>query len=305
MDLRQLEYVVAVGAHGGFTRAAQALRVAQPSLSQGIRALERELGVQLFERVGRGVAVTPAGEVVTDAARRVLRDAVDLRNASAAAAGLRTGRLEIVALPTLAVDPLARLIGAFRRLHPAITVRVGEPEDAATIERQVASGRAELGFADLTTGLRGLVRVELFRQELLAVSPPELGVDGEIPVTAPGAVPGTITAAAFAQLALLATPPGTSTRRLLDRTLARAGVEANVVVETSHREALVPLVLAGAGTTLLPPPMAAGAAAQGAVVRSLRPRLVRRVGIVHRPGPRSPAASAMLDLARELTTAQD
>jgi LysR family carnitine catabolism transcriptional activator len=302
MDLRQLEYVVAVGAHGGFTRAAQALRVAQPSLSQGIRALERELGVQLFERVGRGVTVTAAGEVVIDAAQRVLRDASDLRDASAAAAGLHSGRLEIVALPTLAVDPLSRLIGSFRRSHPAVTVRVSEPEDAASIERQVASGRAELGFADLTTGLRGLVRVELFRQELLVVSPPDETDDA---AAALGAGPGTITAAAFGRLALVATPPGTSTRRLLDRTLARAGVEANVVVETSHREALVPLVLAGAGTTLLPPSMAAGAAAQGAVVRSLRPRLFRRVGIVHRPGARSPAATAMLELAHELTGRQD
>src|SRR6476469_5549333 len=106
MDLRQLEYVVAVVEHGGFTKAAAALHVAQPSLSQGVRGLERELGVELFERVGRSVAI--------DAAGRVLRDAAELRTASAAVTGLVTGRLDIVALPTLAVDPLARLIGEFR-----------------------------------------------------------------------------------------------------------------------------------------------------------------------------------------------
>src|SRR3954452_24140799 len=137
MDLRQLEYVVAVVQHGGFTKAAAALHVSQPSLSQGVQSLERELGVQLFERLGRTVAVTAAGEAVVDGARRVLRDAADLRAASAAVVDVVTGRLDIVALPTLAVDPLADLIGAFRRAHPGVTVHVTEPEDAASVERQV------------------------------------------------------------------------------------------------------------------------------------------------------------------------
>src|SRR6185312_3659920 len=292
MEFRQLEYAVAVADHGGFTRAAAALRVAQPSLSQGLRALERELGVELFERLGRSVAITAAGEVVVDAARRVLRDAADLRAATAAVAGVMTGRLDIVALPTLAVDPLARLIGAFRAEHPGVVVQVSEPEDAASVEAQVRSGRAELGLADLTTGGRDLARVELFRQEIVAVSPP--GSD---------AADGALSPAALARLPLLATPPGTSTRRLLDQVIARSGLTANVVVETSHRESLVALALAGAGTTLVPAPMAADAARRGAVVRSLQPPVTRRVGLVHRKGVRSPAAAAMLRLARTIGAA--
>ena len=286
MELRQLEYVVAIADHGGFTRAAAALHVAQPSLSHGVRSLEHELGVQLFERLGRSVALTAAGEAVVDAARRVLRGAAELRAASAAVAGVVTGRLDIVALPTLAVDPLARLIGAFRDAHPGVTVQVTEPEDAASVERQVLAGRAELGFADLTTGGRDLVRVELFRQAVVAVSPPGTAVDEP-----------SLTPVALARMPLLATPPGTSTRRLLDQVIARSGAAANVVVETSHRESLVPLAVAGAGTTLVPASMAADAERQGAVVRPLRPPVTRRVGIVHRRGPRSPAAEAMLRLA--------
>jgi LysR family carnitine catabolism transcriptional activator len=286
MELRQLEYVLAVADHGGFTKAAQFMHVAQPSLSHGVRSLEVELGVQLFDRLGRSVALTSAGQLVVDAARRVLRDAAELRAVSASVKDLQIGTLDIVALPTLAVDPLAALIGRFRIAHPGIVVRVHEPEDAASLERQVLSGRAELGFADLTTGGAGLVRIELFRQEVLAISPPGSPQLGE-----------SLSPAALASMPLIATPVGTSTRRLLDRTVARSGLEANVVVEISTREAIVPLVLAGAGTTLLPAPIALQAAAQGAVVRSMRPKLTRRIGIVHRAGPRSAAATAMIATA--------
>ena len=74
MDLRQLSYVVAVVDHGGFTRAAEALHVAQPSLSQAIKALETEVGFALFDRVGRQVRLTAAGRALLPAARQALHD---------------------------------------------------------------------------------------------------------------------------------------------------------------------------------------------------------------------------------------
>src|SRR5437763_4983385 len=88
MDLRQLEYLVAVVDHGGFTRAADALFVAQPSLSQGVRTLEAELGVPLFHRLGRRVELTSAGEALLEPARRMLRDATTARAAVAEVAGV-------------------------------------------------------------------------------------------------------------------------------------------------------------------------------------------------------------------------
>src|SRR3954470_6783964 len=123
MELRQLEYIVAAADHGGFTKAAAALRVAQPSLSNGIRTLEDELGVELFARVGRNVQATSAGELVIDSARQVLRDMAALSSVAAGVAGLEAGRLDVVVLPTLAVDPVAHLIGQFRQQHPGVTVR--------------------------------------------------------------------------------------------------------------------------------------------------------------------------------------
>lgn len=287
MDLRQLAYIVAVADQGTFTRAARSVHVSQPSLSHGIRTLESELGVELFSRLGRTVALTAAGSQVIDAARLVLRDMADLISAAASVAAVGTGNLDLVALPTLAVDPLAELIGRFRTEHPGIVIRVHEPEEATDVESSVRSGRAELGLTDITTGGAGLVRIDLFRQQIVAVSPPD---------TTPGDM--TLTSAALARLPLIVTPPGTSTRRLLDWTLTRDGLEPNIAVEINYREAIIPLVLAGAGTSLLPQRIAAQAAAQGAVVRRLRPALTRRIGLLHRRARLSPAGEAMVHLAR-------
>src|SRR3954466_182659 len=155
MDLRQIEFVLAVADAGGFTRGARAVHVAQPSVSQAVRALEEELGTPLFWRLGRTVSLTPAGEAFVAAARHVVRGVESVRAAVEAVTELQTGHLDLVALPTLVVDPLAGLIGAFRRAYPRVTVRVVAPEDAAGVAARIRDGRCELGLAELPvpTGL--------------------------------------------------------------------------------------------------------------------------------------------------------
>ena len=196
MELRQLEYVVAVSDHGTFTRAAAAVHVSQPSLSHGVRTLENELGVELFLRLGRTIEVTSAGRQVIDAARRVVRNMADLAAAAAAVTALETGTLHLVCLPTLAADPLAELIGRFRTNHPGIAVHVHEPEDPTSVENFVRSGQAELGLTDITTGGHGLQRIDLFRQQIVAASPPGSLHDSPL------------TPQALAALPLIVTPPG-------------------------------------------------------------------------------------------------
>src|SRR4029079_7560888 len=132
----------------GFTRAAAALHVAQPSLSQTVRSLETELGVELFHRTGRRVTFTAAGEALLEPARRALRDADTARDAAIAVAGLVAGHVDVVALPTLAVVPVAEPIGRFRRAHPAVTVRLVEPDDTAALLAMLRDGRCELGFTE-------------------------------------------------------------------------------------------------------------------------------------------------------------
>jgi len=109
----------------------------------------------------------------------------------------------------------------------------------------------------------------------------------------------------LAERPLVATRVGTSSRDLLDAALARAGAELTVAVESGQREAIVPLVLAGAGSALLPEPVARTAAAQGAVVAPLQPAVTRTVGIVHRRAPLSPAARAFVAAAETSETSGD
>lgn len=288
MDLRQLGYVVAVADEGGFTRAAERVGISQPSLSYAVKALENELGAVLFDRLGRSVQLTAAGEALLGPARQALRDAEVARAAVAAVRGLEAGWLDLVCLPTLAVDPMASLVGRFRAEHPGIQVRIDEPDDDALVEA-VRSGASEIGLAELPIEAVDLDSVGLGAHEFVAVLSPE--------VAAALAGRRTLSLSDLAALPLVTTPPGTSTRRQVDEAFRTAGLQATLAVETDHREGIVPLVLAGAGVSIIPAPLAESGQLGDEVVRTIRPRIVRKIGLVHRRGALSPAAQAFVALA--------
>jgi LysR family transcriptional regulator, carnitine catabolism transcriptional activator len=287
MDLRQVGYVLAVVDEGGFTRGARAAHVAQPSLSQAVRSLERELGVELFLRAGRQVRLTAAGAVFVDAARAVVRDLATLHAAVEAVRGVITGTLDLVALPTLAVDPLASILGSYRRAFPGVTVSVAQPEDIGTATELVQRGDCEVALTELPVPAP-LVSHPLEVQELVVVFPP-----GD-PL---GHGRGALALDRLGGVALVATPPGTSTRAIIEHALGAVGVKPNVCVEIDQREAILPLVLNGAGAAILPRRLVDAAEHHGAGVRRLRPALTRPIGLAHREGVLSPAARAFVDLA--------
>jgi DNA-binding transcriptional LysR family regulator len=329
MDERRLRYFLAVVEEQSVTRAASRLHVAQPSLSQTLRALEGELGVELFHRAGRSLRLSAAGHALVGPAREVLSAIDAARGAVGEVAELLAGTLQIAALATLAVDPLAGLIGRFRREYPGVVVRVREPNSTAGVGAMVREGVCELGLARLPLPREDLRTRELGQQELLFVLPPgAFPVDGSTPtsgrrrigagagpsqVAAPsdGGAPETpdistaarmpkdvpLSAKTLKDIPLVVSPPGTSTRTLLEGALEAVGVTPRIAVEMDAREAIVPLVLAGAGAALLPAPLAREAGRRGAVVRAARPRIVRRIGLVHRDGQLSPAARAFIALS--------
>ncbi|WP_201777192.1 LysR family transcriptional regulator [Streptacidiphilus neutrinimicus] len=129
--VRQLSYFLAVVEHGGFTRAADALHLAQPSLSQAIRPLEREPGAKLFQRAGRGVVLTSAGEALVAPARRVALELVAAREAVASVVGLVAGRVDLVVQPA-AADAPGELTARFRRRHPPSPSASSSPADRPT-----------------------------------------------------------------------------------------------------------------------------------------------------------------------------
>jgi DNA-binding transcriptional LysR family regulator len=285
MDERRLRYFLAVVEEGGVTRAAARLHIAQPSLSQALRAFEAELGVELFHRAGRGMRLSSAGQELVGPARQALRAIEEARNAISGVTELRAGTLELAALPTLAVDPMAPLIGRFRERYPGVQVHVQEPESADGVSELVRDGACELGAAHLPLSAEDLVVHPLGEQELLIVFPP-----GSSDL-------GPVRARELVETPLVVSPPGTSTRMLLEQALGAVGVVPRIAVETAAREAIVPLVLAGAGAALLPAPLADEAQRRGAVVRAARPAITRQIGLVHREGLLSAAARAFLQTA--------
>lgn len=288
MELRQIEVALAIIDQGGVSRAAQALGITQPSVSQSLHKLEAELGVTLFRRAGRTVELTDAGRAFEGPARAVVRGVTTLEGTVAAHRELTAGVLRIGTLPTLAGTVAASVIAEFRRRHPAVTVHIADERRPARLLDMVTDGRCELAFTEHPTRRPGLVTVGLGRQELLAVLPP----DHHRPPRRG------IPLAELAALPLVLAPPGTSVREQLAALCDEAGLTPWVAVEVPQREAIVPLVIGGAGATVVPPEQARDAEAAGAVVSSVDPPIWRELSLIHPDRDLSPAAAAMLALAR-------
>jgi len=303
MDSRKLAQFVAVVDHGGFTAAADAIGASQPALSIAVRELESELGVALFDRIGRRVRLTAAGDALVGPARQVLRDLATGRAAVAGVAGAAAGLLTVASLPTLAADPLAGLVGRFRQRHPGVVVDLAAPEDSSDLLAMVRDGRREVGVTeagepadDLTAHVIGEQPLSLILPRVLArgLAPQTGGRRGGARPKGPPVVALT----RLTEVPFVATPPGTSTRRLLDEGFAAVGATPSVAVVTAQRDAVIPLVVAGAGAALVPAPLATAAAASGVVVARPTPAVVRQIAVVHRQGPQSPAADHFVALAR-------
>jgi len=287
MDSRRLQHFVAVVDHGGFTAAAKATFVSQPALSLAVKELEVDLGTPLFDRIGRRVQLTAAGTALLGPARQVLRDLETGRAAVTAVSGLESGVLSLACLPTLAADPTATLIGRFRSRYPGIRVELAAPEDSRELFELVENGTAELGLTDALDVPSALEAAGLGSQLLVFVLPPDT----------PRSVTESATLLDLEDTLFVASPAGTSTRRLLDELLGSVGVDPKLAVVSAQRDAILPLVLAGAGAALLPESMAIAAERLGAVIVRPDPPACRELALVNRTGVLSPAATRFAELA--------
>jgi DNA-binding transcriptional LysR family regulator len=286
MQARQITYFLAVVEHGGFGRAAAALRVAQPTLSQSIKSLERDLGADLFHRAADGVVLSAAGRALLGPARQLVRDLGTARESVGSGTASRT--VEIIAAAPLGTYPGAALLASFRLEHPDVRVRMDRPDTDDDLPVAVRAGRHELGLTYLPVPRLGLVEVELGRHELMLAFPPGHPLD---------AGPDPVPLRRLDGVGLIGTPRGSWQRDLVEAALRGAGVRTRLVVQTGQRDTILELVRAGVGAAFVVDAAADAARARGVVVRSLDPPIRRPYGLVHLPRPLSEAGQAFVSHA--------
>jgi LysR family transcriptional regulator, cyn operon transcriptional activator len=267
MNLQQLRYVVATAEHRTMTDAARSLFIAQPALSRAIRDLERELGMTLFSRSGRGVTVTPQGRRVVKLARQAL-EAVREIEALACHGGNGAAELRIAATPSLEAGLAGRLLPAYAAMHPGVHVHIVRCDGRDAVVAAIRDERADLGLTDLPVPA-DLVTHPLERQEIVLVSPPALDLPSPVPVNR------------LDGMRLALPPRGSLLRRELDALFARYSVNPAVVLESDERDGRLGAVRAGQASLLWYRVMAEQAVRAGLVVRSLDPAVRRVIAVVH------------------------
>ncbi|MFF5565662.1 LysR family transcriptional regulator [Streptomyces sp. NPDC012623] len=289
MDVRQLEYFLAVVDHGGFNRAASALYLSQPSLSQSVRALERDLGSELFHRIGRRAVLTEAGTALIEPARTAVRSLQLARASVESVHGLRTGRVDIAATPSQAIEPLTAMISRFAERHPQVSVVVQAAFTPRDATEMVRTGVSELGLLATPGPLpTGEVRAyPVAEQRFVLITPP----DGPFPA-------GTVSVRQeeLAGRRLIVGQRGSGMRAYVEG-LRTAGVALTVAVETEHRVAILPLVLSGVGVSVVTDAWRAVAERAGARVLEIEPATGLRIGLISRRTALTPAARAFLECA--------
>ncbi|PBC86823.1 DNA-binding transcriptional regulator, LysR family [Streptomyces sp. 2224.1] len=297
MELRQLQYFVAVVEEAGFTRAAARLHLAQPGVSAQIRQLERELGQPLLDRSGRTVTTTEVGRAVLTHARAALAAVEEIRQTVDEFSGLLRGRVRVGLISgagTRRFD-LASLLADFHDAHPQVEISLTEE----TAERMLA---ALLGGAlDIAvTGLADEQPPAGISYRLVIDDPLVAAVAPGDPLLTAHAGRTSVPLTALRERPLISLPRGTGLRGVLERACAQAGFRPRVAFEASVLPVLARLAARGLGVAVLPALPAHEASAAG--LRTLEitgPRLRGRIALAWRTeGPAGPAARALLGRLR-------
>jgi|1186.fasta_scaffold67719_2 DNA-binding transcriptional LysR family regulator len=258
MTLQQLEYFLAAVEHGTFSRAAEARHLAQPSLSEQVRRLEAELGVPLFERVGRRLVLTEAGRVLRPHAERVLAEAEAARSSVAEVRELRGGTASFGTWGSARYYFGVDLVAAFRRRHPDVRVRLVGQNSSEVVEA-IHAGRLEAGAVALPIDDRGLEVRPVLRDELLYMSTDAERLRGEMTIERLAGAP-----LIFSDATWGADDP---TRRQIAELAQRAGVRVEPQIDVEDPEAAVELAWRGLGDAI------AGRGLLHALARRLPPAL--------------------------------
>jgi DNA-binding transcriptional LysR family regulator len=246
MELRQLEYFVAVAEEANFTRAAERVHISQSGVSAQLRQLERELGTELIDRSSRTATLTPAGESALAHARAALASAGALRQAVDDVTGVIRGRLVVGMVVGCTVEALFEGLSSFHRAHPGVEVTLVE-DNSEDLVRGVRAGAVDLaliGVAGETPS--GLGSTTIVSESLVAL----------VPANHPLADRGTVTLAEIADHPLVCMPEGTGIRTGLDRAYATQGLRPTVALQASAPGTIADLAARGLGIGVLSTSMA-------------------------------------------------
>lgn len=273
MDFRHLKYFLEVARHAHFTRAARALHISQPTLSQQIGTMEKELGVPLFDRTGKTVRLTQAGELFRKYARNAVREMEDARVALGELEGLGRGSLRVGAVQTASAHLMPAIVARFNEKHPCVSLQIEELSGDA-IEAGLLSGHLNLGVGFVPPASSEIAWQLLTREELVLVVGPKhrfaerANVNWRELENEP--------------LALLSRD--FCTRRLFDECAQSAQVALNVAVEMNSIEALLATVRLSAMATIVPALALKGQGDNLRAIGLLAPTPQRDLGLMWRKG---------------------
>jgi DNA-binding transcriptional LysR family regulator len=247
MELRQLEYFIAVAEEANFTRAAERVHISQSGVSAQIRQLERDLGATLIDRSGRAATVTTAGAAALEHARAALACVDAVRKAVDEVTGLIRGRLTVGMINGCTITPLFEALAAFHRIHPGIEINLYEDNSDRLIEG-VRTGATDLALIGASgappTGLEAL---PIIRERLVAAVPPEH----------PLARRRRVTLDDISAFPIVCLPQGTGIRAVFDQACEIAGQQPDIALRASAPAAVADLAIRGLGIAILTESMAA------------------------------------------------
>jgi len=296
MHPRLLRTFLAVARGRNITRAAEAVHLAQSSVSDQIQTLEAELGAALFTRSKSGLDLTPAGLALKPIAEELLRLDGEARAAVLLAAGQTSGALTIGALETIASARLAPWLPGFQASHPEITVRM-KVADSGTLRHLLEDGDIDVAFCFERRDGGGAAADERLASRTIGAEPLVL-------VAAPGQATAPCALQDLAALRFVATEPGCVYRHMVDTAFAEAGMAApRFVAEVGSIGAIVRLVAAGTGLGLVPRLAVSDALARGDLVELPWPGRMRAAPLAmiwRRRRVQPPALGQLLAAARDM-----
>ncbi len=240
MNINHLAIFHAVAEEGGMSRAAERLCISQPAVSKQVQELEAALGITLLDRLPRGVRLTDAGEVLAGYARRLFAVEAEAVRAMQERKGLAQGRLTVGASLTIGDYLLPAILGEYHRKYPGIALNL-EIANTRVIQKKLRENALDVGLTEGFVEDTALSADVFGEDDLVAVVPPDHALLRQ----------DSVTAVRFCAEPVLLREPGSGTREVTERALARLGIAVTPALSLGSTEAIKRSVAAGLGVAIM------------------------------------------------------